>query len=90
MLGQTDAEEVLDREFLPTRARLLQVAAALDRIGRAEGDVADDPRLEKIVRAIEILGRTDNSRAEQIQLLFSLPYDETWRETFSRRANAEL
>ncbi len=74
------APDVLDREFLGVRARLIDVAAALDRIGRADGEVADDPRLDKIRQSLEILRSEAPNRAEKLQSVFSLPYEETWRE----------
>ncbi len=78
-----DAPEVLEREFLGVRAKLLEVGATLDRIDRAEGRVEDDRRMALIRRGLEILSRPDGDRAEQIQLLFSLDYDDGWREKFS-------
>jgi hypothetical protein len=74
------ASELLDREFLTIRSRLIDVAAALDRIDRAEGDVAADPRLAKIHRTLGVLSAGEAARAEQIQLIFSLPYQEDWRK----------
>ena len=73
------AAEVLEREFLGVRARLIEMAAALDRIDRAEGSVADDPRLDKIRQALQILSGERSGRAEKLQLLFSLPYQDDWR-----------
>jgi hypothetical protein len=73
------APEVLDREFLEVRARLLQIAASLDRLGRAEGAVNNDPRLQKIQQALAILGGKAADRAEQIQLVFSRPYAADWK-----------
>jgi hypothetical protein len=81
-----DASELLNREFLEIRARLLQVAASLDRISRAEGTVENDPRLEKLGRALSILQTADSNRAEQIQLIFSRAYDQNWPESFGLRA----
>ncbi len=78
-----DATEVLEREFLGVRARLLEVAATLDRIDRAAGHVERDPRLELIRQALDILSRPEGERAEQIQLLFSLEYDDGWQERFA-------
>jgi hypothetical protein len=75
------APEVLDREFLEVRARILQVGASLDRLGRAEGNVAHDARLGKIHAALAILADGRPDRAERIQLLFSRPYDEHWQST---------
>jgi hypothetical protein len=73
-----DAAEVLNREFLEIRARLLHLAASLDRLDRAEGTVSDDPRLAKVRDGLEILGGDEADRAERIQLLFSRPYDSNW------------
>jgi len=76
------AAELLDREFLETRCKLLEVAAALDRLDRAEGSVGDDARRQKIQRALGILASDQDNRAEQLQLLFSLDYDPAWRKKF--------
>ena len=73
------ATEVLDREFLAIRKRLIDIAAMLDRIDRAEGPAPDDPRIEGIRRSLAILAGEKPDRAEQLQLLFSLPYEENWR-----------
>src|SRR5665213_3124103 len=69
------AVEILNRDFLEIRARLLEVAAALDRIGRAEGDVSADARMVRIRQAIARLEAGEADRAEQLQLLFSLNYE---------------
>ena len=74
--------EVLDREFLGVRAKLIDVAATLDRVGRAEGPAPDDPRLDKIRRSLHVLAGDGSDRAEQLQLIFSLPYDENWRKEY--------
>jgi hypothetical protein len=77
-----DAPEVLNREFLEIRARLLQVAAALDRMDRADGDVARDKRRIDLDNALRVLAQRGPDRAEKLQILFSLPYDEDWKTTF--------
>ncbi|HUT09487.1 MAG TPA: hypothetical protein VMY42_03250 [Thermoguttaceae bacterium] len=74
------ANEILDREFLDLRARLIDVAAALDRIDRAEGAVLNDPRLGQIRQSLQILSTDSADRAERIQMVFSLPYREDWRQ----------
>jgi hypothetical protein len=121
------ASQVLDREFLPLRAKLLEIGAMLDRMDRAadsmddrgptggdaangdaangdatngdatngaaangaptkkpagSGTVNSDPRLQRIRRAWAILQSHQPDRAEQLQLLFSLPYDDHWRAKF--------
>jgi hypothetical protein len=80
-----DAAEVLNREFLEIRARLLHIAASLDRLDRAEGDLKGDPRPELIRRALAILAEQEPERAEKIQLLFSRSYDANWKKTLLGR-----
>jgi len=80
-----DAPEVLNREFLEIRARLLQVAAALDRLDRAEGDMNADARIQKIREGLEILSGDEADRAERIQLVFSRPYESAWKATFGHK-----
>jgi hypothetical protein len=74
------AAQILEREFLTIRGKLLEVAAALDRIERGQGSVAGDPRLGKIRETLEVLGKKGADRAEQLQLIFSLPYEPGWRK----------
>jgi hypothetical protein len=84
---------VLNREFLELRAKVLELAASLDRLDRASGDVADDPRLAKLHRGIEILLSADPDRAERVQLLFSRAYDDDWQAAFnlhSARSSGKL
>jgi hypothetical protein len=76
------AREVFDQEFLLIRAKLLEVASALDRFDRSEGSLANDARRTQIQAAIQVLLRPEDDRAEQVQLLFSRPYDHDWREKF--------
>jgi hypothetical protein len=82
MPSPLSASDVLNREFLEVRARLLQVAAALDRLDRAEGSVDDDPRFQNIHRVLEILRSASPKRAEQVQMILSRPYSPMWRESF--------
>ncbi len=83
----------LDREFLPIRAKILEIASALDRIQRNDDNQnddnkADDLRWQQLQAGIKILLEPETQpepqqrdRAEQVQLLFSRRYDEQWRET---------
>ena len=82
------ANEVFDQEFLPIRAKLLEVAAALDRLDRSSGPVSSESRRMQIHAAIQVLLRSEDDRAEQIQLIFSRPYEDGWRENF-RMTNDE-
>lgn len=81
MTVKTKALEVLDREFLSLRCKIVEVAAALDRIARAGGE-CDDPRIDQVRRSLELVvqPREAADRAEQVQLIFSLPYDPQWRQ----------
>ena len=79
------ASEILDREFLSLRAKVLDVAAALDRLDRAEGSVEEEDRLRKIRQGLEMLLKEKSHRAEQVQMLFSLPYDPQWQEAFASK-----
>jgi hypothetical protein len=74
------APNVFDREFLGVRARLLELGAAFDRIERASGFSSGDPRCDRIRQALELLLSNADHKAERIQMLFSLPYEENWRE----------
>jgi hypothetical protein len=80
MSSALSADAVLDRVYLEIRCRLLDVAASLDRIARAEGGdgVQSDPRLAQIRKGIEILAGDGMDRAERIQMLFSDPYVPNW------------
>ena len=74
--------EVLTKEYLELRAKILELGASFDRLDRAEGSVDGDPRLTLLRRGLEELSSTELGRAERIQLLFSLPYDEDWKSHF--------
>ena len=73
------APEVLSREFLEMRAKILELAAALDRIDRADGSVQSDPRRQCIERGLAALAEAGPGRAERVQMIFSLAYEENWR-----------
>jgi hypothetical protein len=77
-----NSDMVLEQEFLPLRAKILEIAAGLDRLDRSEGDARRDGRRERLAAAIRILLEEGPTRAERVQLLFSREYDEKWREAF--------
>ena len=76
------AEQVLQQEFLLARARILELAATLDRIDRAAGDVAGHPQMQLLRRGFDVLTGDGQERAQQVQLLFSREYLSDWRQTF--------
>jgi hypothetical protein len=72
---------LLSREFLEIRSRLIDIAAALDRIERNSGeDISDgDPRFEQVQRAVRLLSENGPDRAARVQMVFSDPFDAAWR-----------
>ena len=67
------ARDVLDTYFLETRAKLIEIAANLDRADRSPDAAAiqNDPRLKFIQGALRILQGPGPNRAEHIQRLYS-------------------
>jgi hypothetical protein len=84
MLYTREALEILDRDFLETRCKILEIAAVLDRIDRAPAHhhVHPDPRAGQLRQALEALCEPGPGRAETIQLIFSREYESGWRQTF--------
>ncbi|MFV2066823.1 MAG: hypothetical protein ACC645_07550 [Pirellulales bacterium] len=82
MSPRHSAVDILDRDFLDLRTRLLDLAAGLDRVERGEGSVQDDRRMANIRKAIAILADSGEDRAEALQLVFSLPYHPQWQSRF--------
>jgi hypothetical protein len=74
--------KALDNYFLEARSKLLDLAGILDRIGRGRdaSSTDNDPRLEKIRKALEVLHDRSGGRAERIQKIFSLDYDAGWEK----------
>jgi hypothetical protein len=85
MFSTRDATEVLDRDFLETRCKILEIAATLDRIDRAPTRHGEHPdaRLGHLRQALEALVEPGPGRAETIQRIFSLEYDSRWRENMN-------
>ena len=76
------APEVLDREFLEIRAKILELAACFDRLERAPGNVEHAPRMVRLGRTLDLVREHRSDRAEQVLLAFSREYDEDWQEQF--------
>jgi hypothetical protein len=67
------AAQLLDMYFLDMRCALLETAAALDRITRAEGgtEVLHDPRMVQLKKGMDLLQTIEPDRAERFLLLLS-------------------
>ncbi len=79
------ASQILDESFLEVRAKLLEVAATLDRIDRSADEDAPlsdaaQPRRASLDDAIRILLSEGPDRAERLQRLFSRKYEADWRK----------
>ncbi len=74
------AEQVLDRYFLEMRCKVLDVAAALDRIERAAGGAAvlQDPRVDRLKKATQVLFDARPDRAQRVLMIFSDEYEPAW------------
>ncbi len=68
---------VVDRYFLEHRGKLLDLAAFLDRIDRAQGatDADHDPRVAALLHAVALLNDGEPDRVRRIQLALSDPTD---------------
>ena len=62
--------EVIERYFLEHRAKVLDIAAFLDRVDRCESE-DEDFRMVAIRKCIQELLSNDSGRAERILLLLS-------------------
>lgn len=82
MINTRDAVQVLSHDFLEARAKILEIAAILDRIDRAPARHGEHPdvRLCQLRQAVEALLVPGPGRAETVQQIFSLEYDAGWRE----------
>jgi len=69
-----DRRQLLDLYFVDARARLVDIAAFLDRIERGEAD--EDFRVEAFRRAIKELEKPGADRAQRVLLAFSDPTRE--------------
>lgn len=82
------AQTILQEEFLIARAKMIELAAILDRIDRAaessdRASVDSHPAMKLLGQGIEILNDNQPNRARRIQELMSRPYDPNWRVQMS-------
>jgi hypothetical protein len=64
-------QQVLDLYFMDARCKLIDLAAFLDRVDRADGEA--DFRLKAFRQALKELERKEPQRAKQVLLAFSDP-----------------
>jgi len=67
-------QQVLDLYFMDARSKLIDLAAFLDRVERADG--ADDFRMKALRTALQDLSGASKEKAKQVLLTFSDPTKE--------------
>jgi hypothetical protein len=77
-------QKVLDLYFMEARAKLIDLAAFLDRVDRAEGD--DDFRIKAFRRALADLQKADTQRAKRVLLSLSDPTTEPIKSATTKAA----
>lgn len=86
MASAQSADDIVADKFLEVRAKLLEIAATLDRIDRAAENAplstASIARRESIQEGIEIIASSGDDRAARLQMLYSRDYEPQWREKF--------
>ena len=67
------SQDVIDRYFLEHRAKLIDLAAFLDRLDRTcdHSAVGNDYRISSLLRAVNILSDGETNRAGRILEVFS-------------------
>lgn len=76
------AEKILAEEFFLARSKILDLAATLDRLGRAQGAVDELQHRKLLQQGMEILLDDKPEKAKRVQLLMSRPYDPDWRKNY--------
>lgn len=80
-----NAKQQLEREYLEIRARILELAACMDRLDRADGadELPSAPTYQRLIQGLKIVIDSKPDRAERVQLLFSREYDPAWQQKFA-------
>lgn len=63
--------QILDLYFMDARHKLIDLAAFMDRVDRAEGE--DDFRMNAFREALEQLSKNNREKAKEVLLAFSDP-----------------
>jgi hypothetical protein len=82
-LVERTAQQILADEFMIARARILELAAVLDRVERATGDVNDQKQMQLLLHGLQILCDDEVEKAKRVQLLMSRHYDPQWPSVMS-------
>ncbi len=64
-------QQILDLYFIDARHKLIDLAAFMDRVARAEGE--EDFRMNAFREALQELSRNNREKAKQVLISFSDP-----------------
>ena len=78
-------QKVLDLYFMEARAKLIDLAAFLDRVDRAEGE--DDFRIKAFRRALPELQKAEPEHAKRVLLSLSDPSSEPIERATTKAAS---
>jgi len=82
-MAERNAAQIVADEFMIARAKIIELAATLDRIERASGNVNDSKNMQLLVHAMHILIDDQVEKAKRVQLLMSRVYDPNWQNLMS-------
>ncbi|MEQ1825081.1 MAG: hypothetical protein ABL921_04020 [Pirellula sp.] len=82
-LVERTARQVVADEFLIARAKILELAATLDRIERSSGDTEDSKQMNLLIQGMNILCDDEVDKAKRVQLLMSRDYDPEWQRNLN-------
>lgn len=83
ILVERSAVQIVADDFMIARARIVELAATLDRIERATGDVEDSTNMQLLIQGMHILCDDEVEKAKRVQLLMSRQYDPKWQAQMS-------
>jgi len=81
--AERSAQQIVAEDFMIARARIVELAATLDRIERATGDVDDSKNMQLLMQGMHILCDDEVEKAKRVQLLMSRQYDPQWQTQMS-------
>lgn len=82
-MAERSAAQIVADEFMIARAKIVELAATLDRIERASGNVDDSKNMQLLVQGMHILIDDQIEKAKRVQLLMSRDYDPNWQNLMS-------
>ncbi len=83
IMVERSAEQIVADDFMIARARIVELAATLDRIERATGDVEDSKNMQLLMQGMQVLCDDEVEKAKRVQLLMSRQYDPQWQSQMS-------